>query len=65
VARAAEAFARLDLALADIERTDVPRRPSPATSRAMHPSVTDFEDLDELIGPQGREMIERAADTAP
>jgi len=65
VTRAAQAFARLDLALATIDRTDVPSPSFSGDLRGMHPAVTDFDQLDELIGPQAREMIERAAETAP
>lgn len=64
VARAAEAFARLDLALADIERTDVPAPNFAGDLRAMHPAVTDLADLDDVIGRPGREMVERAAESA-
>jgi homoserine kinase type II len=64
VARAAEAFARLDLALADIERTDVPAPIFSGDLRAMHPAVTDLAQLDDLVGPRGREMVERAAESA-
>jgi homoserine kinase type II len=64
VARAAEAFARLDLALADIERTDLPAPLFTGDLRAMHPAVTDLAALDELIGRPGREMVERAAESA-
>jgi Ser/Thr protein kinase RdoA (MazF antagonist) len=65
VTRAAQAFARLDLALGAIERTDVPSPVFSGDMRAMHPAVTDFDQLGELIGPQATAMIERAAETAP
>ena len=64
VARAAEAFARLDLALAGIERTDVPAPAFSGDLRAMHPAVTDLSQLDDLITPSGREMVVRAAESA-
>ena len=64
VARAAEAFARLDLALADIERTDLPAPMFTGDLRTMHAAVTDLAELDEVIGRPGREMVERAADSA-
>ena len=64
VARAAEAFARLDAALAGIERTDLPAPVFTGDLRAMHPAVTDLAQLDDLIGPLGREMVERAAESA-
>jgi homoserine kinase type II len=65
VARAAEAFARLDLALAGIERTDVPAPAFSGDLRALHPAVTDLAQLEDLVGPVGREMVERAAESAP
>jgi len=64
VGRAGEAFARLDAALASIERTDLPAPVFAGDLRAMHPAVTEFTELDEVIGLQGREMVERAAETA-
>jgi homoserine kinase type II len=65
VARAAEAFARLDLALAGIERTDVPAPAFSGGLRALHPAVTDLAQLEDLVGSVGREMVERAAQSAP
>src|SRR5687768_1720780 len=65
VARAAEAFAGLDLALAGIERTDVPAPLFSGDLRTMHPAVTDLAQLDDLVGPPGRELVERAAESAP
>jgi homoserine kinase type II len=64
VARAAEAFARLDRALGDIERTDLPAPVFVGDLRAMHPAVTDLGQLDDLVGRPGREMVERAAERA-
>lgn len=64
VARAAEAFARLDMALAGIERTDLPAPTFAGDLRAMHPAVTDLADLDGVISRPGREMVERAAESA-
>ena len=64
VARAGEAFARLDLALGDIERTDLPAPVFTGDLRAMHPAVTDLAELDEVVGRPGREMGERAAESA-
>ena len=64
VARAAEAFARLDVALAGIERTDLPAPVFAGDLRALHPAITDLGQLDELIGRPGREMVERAAERA-
>jgi homoserine kinase type II len=60
VARAAEAFARLDAGLAEIERTDLPSPVFTGDLRTMHPAITDLGQLDELIGRPGREMVERA-----
>jgi len=64
VAHAAGAFARLDLALASIERTDLPTPVFTGDLRALHPAVTDLGQLDELVGRPGREMVERAAERA-
>jgi Ser/Thr protein kinase RdoA (MazF antagonist) len=64
VARAAAAFARLDTALAAIERTDLPAPVFAGDLRAMHPAVTDLGQLDDLVGRPGREMVERAAERA-
>src|SRR5687768_3633035 len=64
VARAGAAFARLDAALAGIERTDLPAPVFAGDLRAMHPAVTDLGQLDELVGRPGREMVERAAERA-
>jgi homoserine kinase type II len=63
-ARAAQAFARLDAALAEIERTDIPAPVFTGDLRAMHPAVTDLGQLDDLVGRPGREMVERAAEIA-
>lgn len=65
VERAAEAFARLDVGLASIERTDVPSPVFTGDLRAMHPAITDLSQLDELIGGSGRAMVEEAAESAP
>jgi homoserine kinase type II len=64
VGRAGEAFARLDAALASIERTDLPAPAFAGDLRAMHPAVTELTELDEVIGRPGREMVERAAESA-
>jgi homoserine kinase type II len=64
VARAAAAFARLDIALGAVERTDLPAPVFAGDLRALHPAVTDLGQLDDLIGRQGREMVERAAERA-
>jgi len=64
VARAAEAFARLDIALAGIERTDIPAPVFAGDLRAMHPAVTNLADLDEVISEPGREMLARSAESA-
>jgi homoserine kinase type II len=64
VARAAEAFARLDVALGGIERTDLPSPMFAGDLRALHRAITDFEQLDEVLGEQGRMMVERAAENS-
>jgi len=64
VARAGEAFARLDTALAGIERTDIPSPVFTGDLRAMHPAVTNLADLDEVISQPGRKMLARTAESA-
>jgi len=64
VARAAAAFARLDIALGAVERTDLPAPVFAGDLRALHPAVTDLGQLDDLIGRPGREMVARAAERA-
>src|SRR5687767_5053691 len=64
VARAAAAFARLDIALGVIERTDLSAPVFAGDLRAMHPAMTDLSQLDDLVGRSGREMAERAAESA-
>lgn len=64
VGRAGESFARLDMALGAIERTDLPAPVFTGDLTAMHPAITEFTELDDVIGRQGREMVERAAETA-
>jgi homoserine kinase type II len=63
-ASAAQAFARLDAALADIERTDIPAPVFTGDLRAMHPAVTDLRQLEDLVGRPGRELVDRATETA-
>lgn len=64
VARVAQAFARLDVALGAIERTDLPSPAFAGDLRAMHPAITDLSQLDHLVGSQAREMVDRAAEMA-
>jgi homoserine kinase type II len=64
VARAGEAFARLDEALGRIERTDLPAPTFGGELRSLHPAISDFEQLDELLGEQGRTMVEHADENA-
>jgi homoserine kinase type II len=64
VARAADAFARLDVALAGIEPTDLPAPSFGGDLTAIHAAVTDLAELGEVIGQPGREMVERAAESA-
>ncbi len=43
------------------------RLPAPVFAgdlRAMHPAVTDLGQLDDIVGPSGRAMVERAAESA-
>jgi len=63
-ARAAQAFARLDAALADIERTDIPAPVFTGDLRAMHPAVTDLAQLADVVGRPARDLVERAAESA-
>jgi homoserine kinase type II len=64
VGRAAEAFARLDVGFATIERTDIPAPIFTGDLRSRHPAVTDLAQLDGLIGAPARAMVERAAEDA-
>jgi homoserine kinase type II len=64
VPRAAAAFAQLDMALAAIERTDLPAPVFAGDLRAMHPAITELGQVEELIGKQARDMVERAAERA-
>jgi homoserine kinase type II len=64
VGRAAAAFARLDLALAAMERTDLPSPVFAGDLRGLHPAITNLDELEQLIGRPGRAMVERAADRA-
>jgi homoserine kinase type II len=64
LARVGDAFARLDLALAGIEPTDLPAPTFGGDLTALHPAVTDLTDLDDVLGGQGRAMVERAAESA-
>ena len=66
VERAAAAFARLDMALARIEPTDLPAPVFAGDLRAMHPAITTLDELDELVSEAGRAMVLRVAEsTAP
>jgi homoserine kinase type II len=64
VTRVGAAFARLDMALAGIERTDLPSPAFTGDLRAMHPAITDLGQLDDQVGKLGRELVERAAELA-
>jgi homoserine kinase type II len=63
VARAGEAFARLDMALGAIDRTDLPAPVFAGDLTAIHPAVSELGELEEVIGRPGREMVERAAES--
>ena len=66
IERAAAAFARLDMALARIERTDLSSPVFAGDLMGMHPAMTTFDELDEVISGPGQAMVQRAADsTAP
>jgi homoserine kinase type II len=65
VAKAAAAFASLDIALAAIDRTDVSSPLFSGDLRTVHGAISDLAQVEEIAGPQPRHLVEEAAQTAP
>ena len=64
VAKAAAAFASLDMALAAIDRTDVAVPPFSGDLRTVHGAISDLAQIEEIAGPRAREFAEAAAENA-
>ena len=64
VARAAAAFASLDMALESIDRTDIVAPAFSGDLRAVHPAITDLAQIEEIVGPAGRDFVEAAGENA-
>ena len=64
VARAAAAFASLDMALGSIDRTDIVASAFSGDLRAVHPAITDLAQIEEIAGSAAREFTESAAENA-
>jgi homoserine kinase type II len=64
IAKAAAAFARLDIALAVIGHTDVPSPPFSGDLRTVHSAISDLAQVEEIAGPQARPLVEEAAENA-
>ncbi len=64
VARAAAAFAALDMALGSIDRTDIVASAFSGDLRAVHPAITDLAQIEEIAGSAAREFTESAAENA-
>jgi Ser/Thr protein kinase RdoA (MazF antagonist) len=65
VAKAAAAYAALDVALGAIERTDVALPVFSGDLRAVHPAVSDLTELELVAEPRARALAESAAQYAP
>ena len=64
VARAAAAFASLDIALAAIDHTDVPSPPFSGDLRAVHSGISDLAQVEGIAGAHARSLVEEAAENA-
>jgi homoserine kinase type II len=64
VARAASAFASLDIALAAIDRTDVPSPLFSGDLRTVHSAISDLAQVEQIAGPRPRQLVEEAAENA-
>ncbi|MGH2492343.1 MAG: phosphotransferase enzyme family protein [Candidatus Limnocylindria bacterium] len=65
VAAAAAAFAALDNALADIDRTDVAAPTFSGDLRSVHRAISDLGQVEEVAGLAARSLAEAAAELAP
>jgi homoserine kinase type II len=64
IARAAAAFATLDLALSAIDRTDSPAPSFSGDLEAVHPAVSDLAQLGPALGAPVMRLVTRAAELA-
>ncbi|HEY6203426.1 MAG TPA: phosphotransferase [Candidatus Limnocylindria bacterium] len=64
VAKAAAAFASLDMALESIDRIDIAAPPFSGDLRAVHPAITDLAQIEVIAGAAGRDFVESAAENA-
>ena len=64
VARAASAFATLDLAFSTIDRTDSPAPSFSGDLEAVHPAVSDLAQLGPAVGAPVMRLVARAAEIA-
>jgi homoserine kinase type II len=64
VARAASAFATLDMALSALPRTDSPAPSFSGDLEAVHPAVTDLAQLEPALGAPVMRLVTRAAEIA-
>jgi Ser/Thr protein kinase RdoA (MazF antagonist) len=64
IAKAAAAFASLDIALAAIERTDVPSPLFTGDLRTVHTAISDLAQIEDIAGRQARHLVDEAAENA-
>lgn len=64
IAKAAAAFASLDVALAAIDRTDVSSPLFSGDLRTVHSAISDLAQVEEVASPQARPLVEEAAESA-
>jgi len=64
VAAAAAAFGQLDVALAAIERTDLPAPVFDGDLRSIHRAISDLAQVEQIAGTAARELAEAAAENA-
>jgi homoserine kinase type II len=64
IAKAAAAFATLDIALATIDRTDVPSPLFIGDLRTVHLAISDLAQIEEIAGSQARQLAEEADENA-
>jgi homoserine kinase type II len=64
IAKAAAAFARLDIALAGIDRTDVSSPLFSGDLRTVHTAITDLAQVEEIAGSQAMQLAYEAGESA-
>ena len=64
VAKAAAAFASLDIALAAIDRTDVSSPLFSGDLRTVHNAISDLAQIEDIAGAPARQLVEEAAENA-